>query len=216
MLVTFSLEWLLAAYAFVIYRHTRFGQLTAATLFCLGLFQLVENKICTGGPNQLATTIGLIAITLLPPLGLHLITHITGHRIVLRISYFVAAIFILGFVLYPALVTSPSVCTGNYIIVFLTPKLGLAYGLYYFGFLFWAIHEALGGRATNRLKEYRAVLGWLIAGYLSFLLPMALVYFFSEPAREAVPSIMCGFAVILAIILTFRVLPLYHRIAHKS
>ncbi|MEK7461193.1 MAG: hypothetical protein AAB647_03210 [Patescibacteria group bacterium] len=212
MIATFTIEWLFAAWAFVVYRHTRFGQLAILTLVSLGLFQLAENKICTGGPNQLATTIGLVAITLLPPLGLHLITHITGHRIVTRISYFVAAIFIVGFVLYPALVTSPSVCTGNYIIIFMMPKLGMAYGLYYFGFLFWAIHDALGGRATPELKPYKAVLGWLITGYLSFILPMGIVYFLSEKSREAVPSIMCGFAIILAIILTLRILPLYHRI----
>lgn len=216
MLLTFSLEWLFALSALVFYRKTRFGKLAVATLFCLGLFQFAENKICTGGPNQLATTVGLIAITLLPPLGLNLITQITGRRLVTKISYFVATIFILTFVFLPVLVTSPSVCTGNYIIIFLAPKLGMAYGLYYFGFLFWAIHDALGGRATAKLKEYRTVLGWLIGGYLSFILPMGIVYFLSEKSREAVPSIMCGFAIILAIILTWRVLPLYHRIVPEK
>ena len=214
MIITFSLEWLMAMVAFLGYRRTKFGQLAIFLLICLGLFQLTEYIVCTNlGPNRLWTLIGLVAITLLPPLGAHLVGHLTGRNFGVRVSYFLATIFILLFALVPTAVNG-SVCTGNYMIISVTEPIGLAYGLYYFGFLSWSIGLAWFGRRVA--QNYQAVLNWLMVGYLSFMVPMAIVYVLSEGAREAVPSIMCGFALILAIILIGRVLPLYHAIAIQT
>ena len=48
-------------------------------------------------------------------------------------------------------------------------------------------------------------------GYASFMVPMGFIYIISPASRAAVPSIMCGFAIILGLILTLRVIPEYHR-----
>jgi hypothetical protein len=43
------------------------------------------------------------------------------------------------------------------------------------------------------------------------MLPMGIVYALYEQARMAVASIMCGFAVGLAIILAWRIVPAYYQ-----
>lgn len=210
MVITFVIEWLFVGVAYIHYRRTLVGRLGLAILFCLGLFQLTEYVVCTNlGPNRLWTLVGLTAITLLPPLGAHLVGTLTGRMAGVRLSYFLAAIFIVGFVFVPTIVGG-SVCTGNYVIIGLPFVIGYAYGAYYFSFLLWTIGLAWWGRRVA--AQYQAVLNWLMAGYLSFMVPMGIVYLLSERARDAVPSIMCGFALILAIILIARVLPLYHQI----
>ena len=56
---------------------------------------------------------------------------------------------------------------------------------------------------------------WFIIGYLSFILPLTLVYILIPTSRVAVASIMCGFAVIFAFILTFKIAPIYHECIKK-
>ena len=53
-----------------------------------------------------------------------------------------------------------------------------------------------------------SALNWLAAGYLSFILPTTFVNLVNPETIEGIPSIMCGFAVLLAIILIGFVAPL--------
>jgi len=55
------------------------------------------------------------------------------------------------------------------------------------------------------------VLQWLIIGYLSFMAPMGAVYILFPVTRNAVASIMCGFALCLAVILALKIMPAYDR-----
>ena len=73
-------------------------------------------------------------------------------------------------------------------------------------------------KATSLGKRsgLRRVLQWLIIAYLSFMLPMGLVYVTFSPARTAIASIMCGFAIILAFIFVLKILPLYQSLAARD
>ncbi|TSC81996.1 MAG: hypothetical protein G01um101419_692, partial [Parcubacteria group bacterium Gr01-1014_19] len=51
---------------------------------------------------------------------------------------------------------------------------------------------------------------WFIVGYLSFILPMGVIFVISPATREALASIMCGFAIIFALILALKIVPKYH------
>jgi hypothetical protein len=53
------------------------------------------------------------------------------------------------------------------------------------------------------------------AGYLSFAVPMPVTGLLSPELRRATPSIMCGFALILAVILSVYVAPMYARESSK-
>ena len=75
---------------------TTLTRLTAATLALLALFQLCEFHVCRSG--WIAGTwsrIGFIAITMLPPLGIHIIQNISkrGWRGITWIAYTSGAIF---------------------------------------------------------------------------------------------------------------------------
>ncbi len=73
--------------------------------------------------------------------------------------------------------------------------------------------ETLG---TSTHKLVRPVLHGMIIGYLTFMLPMGVAYAFYAPARQAVASIMCGFAVVFALILALRVVPKYYAYSHSA
>jgi fatty acid desaturase len=72
----------------------------------------------------------------------------------------------------------------------------------------WESFQRLKESPKNKIL--RRVLFWFVVGYLSFILPLTLVYIFIAGSRGAIASIMCGFAIIFAIILAFKILPLYH------
>ncbi len=106
-----------------------------------------------------------------------------------------------------------AVCGKNYVIFQSKNHLYWIYGIYYIGFLFWGIWLAAkqAARLPNKEKAKKSALYWMIAGYLSFILPMGIVFIFYDFAYRGAISIMCGFALILALIIAARVVPLYHK-----
>jgi drug/metabolite transporter (DMT)-like permease len=122
----------------------------------------------------------------------------------------VALAFVTFFVFVPQSI-SGATCGGNYVILNIEPSLHSLYGYYYFGFLLLGIWEALEGiREDNKKRMTKRALFWFIIGYLSFILPLTLVYTFLPMTRIAIASVMCGFAVIFALILAFKIAPIYH------
>ena len=206
MLVTWNIEWLLAIYIVVRFGKTTVGKLATATLFLLGLFQLSEYVICTIASPAYWMLPGLIAITFLPPLGLHILSVVGGQPKKAWLGYLLATAFSLTYILVPQ-TFGGAVCTGNYVILDIIPPLGFAYGLYYFGLLFLGIWQAVIAQRTMSSQAERVRLRWLVIGYGSFMLPMAIVYALLPAARAAVPSIMCGFALIFALILAVKIAP---------
>lgn len=218
MLATFIVEIILAIYAFLRYRVSLFGQLISATLFLLAIFQIAEYQICTGMQQIIWIRIGFIAVTLLPILGLHLVFLINNKKGIefLKLGYAVSFIFILFFV-FPTKAINGAVCAGNYIIFNISQKLVWLYSFYYFGFLFLGLYEALN-RIFFIKKEAtkKRALIWMIVGYLSFMLPTGIVYIVYEATRTALTSVMCGFAIIFALILVFKIAPKYYSVEANS
>jgi hypothetical protein len=65
-------------------------------------------------------------------------------------------------------------------------------------------------RKIQSLWQRRALYA-LIAGALTFLVPTAIVNLLDPMTVAGMPSIMCGFAVLFAVILVGLVLPWYHK-----
>ncbi len=216
MLVTFVAEFLIAAYAYLRFRGTLFGKLSILILLLLGSFQFAEYRICTGDNMIFWARLGFIIITLLPPLGIHLVSIVTGNRNFLRFAYTLAGVFILIFAFVPRSITG-GVCGGNYIIFSTAQELYWTYGVYYLGLLFIGIFDALGKLKGDRPWENKNanVLLWMILGYFSFMVPMGLTYFIFPETAMAVASVMCGFALTFAFILGFIIAKKYDEI-HKS
>lgn len=214
MLFTFLTEFALALYVFVRYRTTTFGKLAVVLLLLLGAFQFVEYQICAGSDSVMWSRIGFVIITILPPLGLHLISLVSGKSHFVKFGYALMAVYIAIFLFAPKAVTG-AVCGGNYIIFYTQQELSWTYSAYYFGLLLIGVWEAAEAMRRDPLRK--KLLAWMIAGYGSFMIPMGIVYAIAPlVAWNATPSIMCGFAVLFALILAFKIMPNYSALTNKE
>lgn len=206
MLATFLIEIGLLTYVLFRYKMTTLTRLAAAMLFFLATFQLAEYFSCGSADHALWSKIGFLAITALPPLGMHFILTIAKQKkpIIMWGSY-LAGLVVASMFLLPGAFENHA-CTGNYVIFKLTPGLGGVYFTYYYGLLIGAlvlaIHYAFGVAAAAQ----KALL-YQVFGYLSFLLPTAIVNAVNPASTKAIPSVMCGFAVMYALTIVFAILP---------
>lgn len=215
MIATMAIEVALLLYALWRYKMSVIVRLTALTLFCLATFQLAEYYVCTGiGSMALPwSRVGFVAITALPPLGLHIMHVLAGkpNRRLVYTAYASMAGYMGFFLLSPGTFTGHQ-CTGNYVIFQFTPNITGTYSIYYFGWLFAGI--SLGFQWANELKakgkqaakQLQTVQGFIL-GYLVFLVPSAISMVVNPDVRRGIPSVLCGFAVLLALILAGYILP---------
>lgn len=215
MLATFATEIILAGYVWWKYTLTNITRLAVAILGLLAVFQLAEYNICEGsfGISGLDwSRVGYVAITLLPPLGLHLALRLAGKkkRLLIASAYTTAGLFAAFFAFSGHGITSQA-CLGNYVIFDTAPGASTLYGVYYYGWLLVGTFTALYLASRTKLAHNAAALRALALGYVSFILPTTTANVLNPSTLAGIPSIMCGFAVILAVILAGEVLPQYYR-----
>lgn len=215
MLATLLVEFTLAVYAVWRYKLNEATRLIVALLVGLATFQLAEYFVCTGaGPQALPwSRLGFAAITTLPPLGIHLM-HVLANKPNRRLvmSAYASMVAFMGYFMLASTAFTGHQCTGNYVIFQLGNQASGLYALYYYGWMFtgmtlgmhWANQlQAKGKQFVKRLQSVRA----FIIGYLVFLVPVAVANTVAPETRRGIPSIMCGFAVLLALILAGYILP---------
>jgi hypothetical protein len=210
MLATFIIEISLLVYTLFRYKMTTLSRIISAVLLLLGIFQLAEYYVCHIGGTSVPTSsrLGYVAITLLPPLGIHLITTIArrGSKFIVATSYASGAAFALMFGLSSSAFNG-HVCAGNYAIFQLADNLGGFYFAYYYFWLVVGILMALYFSKSADRKTREALI-YQVVGILSFLLPTGIVNALHPETISGIPSIMCGFAVVYALILTLGVAPI--------
>ena len=209
MLATFFIEFALAFYTIWRYKMTPLTRLATAFLAALGTFQLAEYMICGGlGLDHVGwVQLGYAAITLLPALGLHMTTVIAkkSAKPLLAAAYATTAAYVIYFVVVgPSIITHQ--CAPNYAIFNLSGHGYLYYGTFYYGWLFVTV--GLAALWARQQPSRALALRWMAIGYSVFIIPTTLANMVDPATISAIPSIMCGFAVICAIILAWRVLPL--------
>lgn len=215
MIATMITETALALYTLWRYKMSILTRLAVIMLVCLATFQLAEYFVCTGLGSMAApwSRVGFVAITALPPLGLH-IMHVLADKPRRRLvygAYGTMAAYMAFFLFSPGTFTGHE-CTGNYVIFQFTPNVTGTYSVYYFGWLLagiglgfqWANEFKAKGKAA--VRQLKTVQG-LILGYLVFLVPSALSMSVKPAVRRGIPSVLCGFAVLLALILTLYIMP---------
>lgn len=219
MITTMAIETCLAAYTVWRYKMTPLVRLATVTLLALAGFQLAEYFVCTGsvGHAVMWSRIGFASIALLPALGLHLMHQVAGKpgRRLVTTAYTTMAGFVVFFLAFPTVFDNYQ-CTGNYVIFHLRPHAGGVFWVYYMGWIFTAIF--LGARWANqfmqqgKVRKLNATRG-VIVGWLVFLVPTAIANMVNPASRAGIPSVMCGFAVLFALILSLYVLP---KVAHPK
>jgi hypothetical protein len=211
MLATFLLEIGMVAYILIYRKMSTTIRLGVILLSCLAVFQLSEYGICEswGLSGDHWARIGFVAITLLPAVGLHLMFSIAKQKsIIIYAAYFGAicwaAIFFFGEVI------EDSICSGNYIIFSIPEPYEGSYYLYYNSIMLATIVISFGLAQNQKSKKLRTALRLLGAGYLTFIIPSIAFSLINDriSVDSPLPSVMCGFAVIFALILTIKVLPL--------
>lgn len=209
MLATFIIEIGLAMYLLWRYKLDRVTRIAVAMLVFLGTFQLAEYMVC-GGLGMSADSwarLGYASITILPPLGINLVYALAGksNRLVTGAAYAISAGF-MGYFLFATDVFSGSSCLGNYVIFELGTTAAQMYTIYYYGLLLIGIGLALQFAGDVSARRKRALMAF-VAGYVLFMLPTTVVNTIDPSTISGIPSIMCGFAVILALIIAFWVVP---------
>lgn len=221
MIATFAIEIGLAIYVNWRYKFNDVTRLAIAILFFLAVFQLAEFNVCEGafGIDGLSwSRLGYVAITMLPPLGFHLATRLAGDKRnngSVALAYISAGAFATFFAFSGHGITSQA-CLGNYVIFSTAPGSAIFYSFYYYGWLIagtmYSLHKAGKMKQQNRANALRA----LTVGYLAFIVPTTTVNIVDPSTISGIPSIMCGFAVLLAIAIAGEVLPQYYRATSLS
>lgn len=210
MLATFVVEISLIVYTLWRYKLSNISRLAIAILGCLAVFQLAEYMVCggMGVSGESWARLGFISITMLPPLGIHLAVEIAGkkHRYLAWASYGIALVFV-GFFLFATSAIEHKVCGGNYIIFNITESVNWIYGFYYYVLLMTGVVYCLIQAKNSKNHAIKKSLQGFVAGYILFLLPTITLNLIDPSTTRAIPSIMCGFAVILAFVIVFWVLP---------
>jgi hypothetical protein len=151
--------------------------------------------------------VGYVSITLLPALGMHLIATL-AHKSVKPLviaAYGSAAAYAVYFVAYGGMAIS-HMCAPNYTIFDLSGNGYLFYGLYYYGWLL--LTAGLAAYWARQQPKKATLLRWMVAGYAVFIVPTSIANIIDPATMRAIPSIMCGFAILFALILALRILPL--------
>jgi hypothetical protein len=214
MLATFIIEIVGALYVIFRFKMTPVSRLATGILVGLAVFQLAEYNVCEGawGVDSLTwARIGYVAITSLPPLGLHLATKIAGkqQKGLVAGAYGAAAIFAGIFLLVGHGMGSQE-CLGNYVIFKIAHWATIPYAVYYYGLLLLTVGYSLSAAKTMTNKFKKKALTFLAIGYMAFIIPTTAANLIDPSTLAGIPSIMCGFAVILAVMLTMVVIPNYY------
>ena len=219
MIATFFIEIILAIIVLWRYKLTPVTRIAVPILVLLAVFQIAEYNVCEGsyGLDSLTwSRIGFAVITFLPPLGLHLATKLAGEKRTLWLAgaYVTGALFATFFLLSGHGVTSQA-CMGNYVIFQILPETAYLYTLYYYGWMALAMVYCF--RAANRMKkpQLARALRVLAIGYLALFIPTTLANIIDPATISAIPSVMCGFAIIMAVLIAGDVVPQYHA-AHRA
>lgn len=212
MFATFLIEIGLFTYTLWRYKMTTVTRLVAGLLLFLGVFQLAEYGVCKGllGISPGAwSRLGFVAITMLPVFALHL-TLVLGQMkrpLMLKLAYVTGLSLAAVFGLLSQGAFNEVACSGNYVIFKLLPPLSALYSIFYYGWLFVGLGESIAHSRLGKDKRRKALRLQTI-GYLSFLVPTAVVNTINPATIAGIPSIMCGFAVIYALILALGIMPL--------
>lgn len=208
MIATFAIEIVLAAYTLFKYKLSELMVVVFSLLTMLGVFQLAEYNVCTSG-SEIWSRLGYAAITTLPALGIHLfyLLSVNKSRKVVGASYAAMAIA-LSYFLASSDVFTGYRCAGNFVIFELSSLTTVLYSVYYFSLLAVAISLSIYWLFKHpKAKTKKQLITALVVGYGVFLVPTATVITIFPDSQAGIPSIMCGFAVIFALILAVYIAP---------
>jgi len=179
---------------------------TGAILVLLAAYQIAEVAICADVEAAgFLPRMAFVIVTWLPPLGLLLVAQLRRPRSSAlygsAYAMLAAAAGIVAWIVLDRSFASASVCNAVYArYVHAMPRFGVYAWFYWIGLLAMTVGSGIGAVTSVdpiRRRQSRLVL----VGTLAFVVPGVAVSWFVPPARGALPSILCHFALLLGICL---------------
>lgn len=191
--------------------------LTSGILLLLASYQAIEVAICVDQAQAgFLPRLAFIAVTWLPPLGLMLIARLlrpTSKTVTTAAHAMLgaAAGMVVWIAMDPGFATI-SVCTA--VVARYTHAMPrfLVYSMFYWVGLAGMVIASASGARIHREPHQRRLIRQVQVGTLAFVIPSLVTSFFVPMAKGAMPSVMCHYAVLLAVFLT-RMAYLEHRAA---
>ncbi|MHA2502765.1 MAG: hypothetical protein ACXAE3_07850 [Candidatus Kariarchaeaceae archaeon] len=183
------------------YRNHLLWKEIAVLLGLLQAYQLSEFLICIGMDPTITGRVAFTVITFLPPLG-----HFIANKLISRSQWDTilsgtAALYFAGFYLFQP--GSVQLVDCNPLFAVYSHALSWAYGYYYFAVILYSVLLLTAFLVRNRDTARDETAVWLYLGYLGFLLPMGLTVLVNPELYYAIPSIMCKYAIVLALSVAF-------------
>ena len=205
-MATAAFEILVAAWALMGGGDRALLRTTSLILFLLAGYQITEIAICADvGAAGFLPRLAFIDVTWLPALGLVLVGQIYRpcSRLLRGIGggMLVAAAGIVLWILVDRAFASASVCSAVYARYTHAMPRFLAYSIYYWLGLFGMVSLSAFGALRTEGGRPRRLLTQVFAGTLGFIVPSFAVSWFVPAAARALPSVLCHFALILAVFL---------------
>jgi len=180
---------------------------TAAILVFLAGYQIVEAIFCTGSPATLAflPRLAFMVVAWLPPTGLLLTAQLYPSK-KRYLRYYAYGMYLFCAALVLAVATdkgfvSATVCEIVFARYANPTPLYQTYGMFYQGGLFSMLLISAYGVTISEDRRQRLLLGQLLLGCIAFIFPSLLTVAAVPAAEKALPSIMCHFALLLALFL---------------
>jgi len=211
-LITFIIEIALAAYAWFRFRATPVGRRGAIFLMSLSLFQFAEFQLCSGANQEIWMRTAFLATVFLPVIAFDFVARATKRALPVLAGYASAIAFAILVSIAPNVFFHAS-CRTSYTVFSISDAFGIAFSVYYAIVILYGIFELM--RAYTKREGNRSLIFWLLMGYASLILPTLFVFTYFEIAMTAFASIFCGFAVLIALIMALKVLPLLDKSIKK-
>ncbi len=180
---------------------------TGIILLLLAGYQFAEIAVCARPENKFLTQLAFLDITWLPPLGLWLGGQISAPRNRwIRISALAGIALALGMSIWiladPGAITR-SVCQVVIARYFPNRMFEQVYGLFYEGTLILTVFAGAAGMTSSDDPIGRKHWANLQTGILGFMFPAIAVSLLAPEPDGLLPSVMCHFAIVLAVSLYF-------------
>lgn len=181
---------------------------TAAILFFLAGYQIIEAALCTGllpVTGSLLPRLAFIVVAWLPPTGLLLVARLypTRTHTLFRfagVMYVCCAALAAGIALQDNFV-SELVCMVVFARYTNPTPLSRLYGIFYQSGLFSMLLLSAYGVTICDDHRQRLLLGQVLLGCIAFIFPALVTITVIPIAENALPSILCHFALLLALFL---------------
>lgn len=183
---------------------------TGLMFLLLAGYQFAEVAVCARPEAKILSQLAYFDITWLPPIGLWLLSQIARPkmrwlRIVAIIDMAAAAALSVWILTSPEIITR-SVCQTVIARYYLGPNFDFIYGVFFQSGLTLLIFASIAGMTSTDDSVLRKHWANIQAGVLAFVLPALYVRVMIKGQTNVLPSVMCHFALLLAISLFFLVL----------